>query len=73
MSLRFAGVALLGMVMGFSVGAASAALHDRHVVMGILFAAASLCLALPSAAFACDLPPGQKAALPRSGTERRWR
>jgi endonuclease YncB( thermonuclease family) len=34
--------------------------HDRHVVISILFAAASLCLALPSAAFACDLPPGQK-------------
>ena len=34
--------------------------HDRHVVIGILFAAASLCFALPSAAFACDLPPGQK-------------
>ena len=34
--------------------------HDRHVVISILFAAASLCFALPSAAFACDLPPGQK-------------
>jgi len=34
--------------------------HDRHVVIGILFAAASLSFALPSAAFACDLPPGQK-------------
>ena len=34
--------------------------HDRHVVISVLFAAASLSFALPSAAFACDLPPGQK-------------
>jgi endonuclease YncB( thermonuclease family) len=38
--------------------------HDRHVVIGALFAAASLCFTLPSAAaFACDLPPGQKATV----------
>ena len=37
--------------------------HDRHVVMGILFAAASLCLTLPPSAFACDLPPGQKGSV----------
>jgi hypothetical protein len=32
MSLRFAGVALLGMVMGFGVGAASAAEHVVKMV-----------------------------------------
>ena len=32
MSLRFAGVALLGMVMGFGVGAASAAEHVLKMV-----------------------------------------
>ena len=38
--------------------------HDRHVVIGALFAAASLFFTLPSAAaFACDLPPGQKATV----------
>ena len=38
--------------------------HDRHVVIGALFAAASLYFTLPSAAaFACDLPPGQKATV----------
>jgi micrococcal nuclease len=35
--------------------------HDRHVVISVLFAAASLSFAVLSAsAFACDLPPGQK-------------
>jgi endonuclease YncB( thermonuclease family) len=38
--------------------------HDRHVVIGALFAAASLYFMLPLAgAFACDLPPGQKATV----------
>ena len=38
--------------------------HDRHVVIGALFAAAFLYFTLPSAAaFACDLPPGQKATV----------
>lgn len=38
--------------------------HDRHVVMSVLLAAASFCFALPSAAVsACDLPPGQKATV----------
>ena len=36
-------------------------MHDRNVLVGVLFAAASLSFALPSAsAFACDLSPGQK-------------
>jgi micrococcal nuclease len=35
--------------------------HDRHVVISVLVAAASLSSAVLSAsAFACDLPPGQK-------------
>jgi micrococcal nuclease len=38
--------------------------HDRHIVISVLLAAASLYFTLPSAgAFACDLPPGQKATV----------
>ena len=82
MSLRFAGVALLGMVMGFGVGAASASEHVVKMVNDngkgdfmafeptFVTAAAGDTVkfvvdALPLAAFACDLPPGQKGGTAR--------
>ena len=48
--------------------------HDRHVVMGVLFAAASLYFTLPLAADSLAIcRQGRRPPWPRSGTERLWR